>query len=201
MIVGLFLLVAVVLQTQTTSGPCSPIAPNNSGSVTINCPGINKAQADELTKIINKLLANQTDLKQFGNKLDEILKAVDALANGRSVTQMQKDAMAAVLAVLPTEVIPITTYASAEDGLSYGQEIGTGILMGHWDVQGRAVNRAIATPFDNLRGVAILVHDKDHPPAKALSLQRALKAADITAPILTDTSQDTTGLVLWIGRR
>jgi len=43
---------------------------------TINC-GIGKAQGAELLKIINRILSNQTDLKRFGDTLDEMLKGIN----------------------------------------------------------------------------------------------------------------------------
>ena len=39
----------------TTSGPCSPIAPNNSGSITINCPKLSKEDRDALIKRLNEV--------------------------------------------------------------------------------------------------------------------------------------------------
>ncbi len=64
-------------QSSTTSGPCSPIAPNNSGSITINCPGMSKEQGKKMIDILNKILKNQIDPSVVMEKLDEILKAVN----------------------------------------------------------------------------------------------------------------------------
>jgi hypothetical protein len=64
--------------TAQTTGRCSPAVSGNRNTFTINC-GIGKAQGEMLLKIVNKILANQTDLKKFGNELDEILTGVNAL--------------------------------------------------------------------------------------------------------------------------
>lgn len=65
------------LQTSTTSGPCSPIAPNNSGSITINCAGISKQQGEEMLRILNKILTERLDTKTVLAKLDEVLQIVE----------------------------------------------------------------------------------------------------------------------------
>jgi hypothetical protein len=179
-----------------TTGACSPINTGNSNTFNITC-GIGKQQGDALLKIINKILANQTDLIGFGGKLDEILKAVNTIATGRTLDSTQQRAIAAILSATPREVVPITAYLSAEDGTSYGKALGDAILMGGWGVQGNAVNQAAATQFDSIRGVAILVPNKENPPTAAVLLQRALKAAQVDAPFMTSNE----GLVLWIGRR
>ena len=62
----------------TTKGSCSPANTGNINTFTIIC-GIGKEQGDDLPKIVNKILANQKDLKEFGDKLDEILKRVDEI--------------------------------------------------------------------------------------------------------------------------
>ena len=57
----------------TTSAPCSPIAPNNSGTITINCPDTAKRDA-----IINLLKQNDGDVKRTLNKV----ASQDRPANG-----------------------------------------------------------------------------------------------------------------------
>ncbi len=73
----LFSSLGIAQQSATTSGPCSPIAPNNSGSITINCPGMSKEQGQKLIDILNKILKDQLDPNVVMKKLDEILKAVN----------------------------------------------------------------------------------------------------------------------------
>src|ERR1700687_2482479 len=64
-------------QSATTSAPCSPIAPDNTGTITINCSGISKEQGRKMLAILNKVLANQLDPNEVMAKLDEILHAVN----------------------------------------------------------------------------------------------------------------------------
>lgn len=60
-----------------TTGTCSPAISGNNDQVTINCRGMSKAQAEEMSSILNKILANQIDPATVMAKLDEILKAVN----------------------------------------------------------------------------------------------------------------------------
>ncbi len=70
-------LLALAQQSSTTSGPCSPVAPNNSGAITINCSGLSAKQGDQMLKILNKILTDRLDTDAVLKKLDEILHAVN----------------------------------------------------------------------------------------------------------------------------
>jgi hypothetical protein len=53
---------ALAQQSSITSGPCSPIAPDNTGNITIKCTGLSPDQARSLAGIpslINKILQEQ----------------------------------------------------------------------------------------------------------------------------------------------
>jgi len=77
----LFSSVAVAQQSATTSAPCSPIAPDNSGSITINCPGISKEEGRKMIAILNRILANQINPDLVMVKLDEIQHGVSSIEN------------------------------------------------------------------------------------------------------------------------
>jgi hypothetical protein len=68
--------VAYAGQTAKTTGQCSPIATNNKGTITINCPGMSEEQSEQILKILNKILAEKLDYNEVMNKLDEILYEV-----------------------------------------------------------------------------------------------------------------------------
>ena len=76
-VVLLFSSLVLAQQSATTSAPCSPIAPENTGTITINCPGIPKEQAQKMLSLLNKMLAKgvNTDavLTQILEKEDEII--------------------------------------------------------------------------------------------------------------------------------
>jgi len=63
---------ALAQRPATTSAPCSPIAPENTGVITIKCPGISKEQWQKMFAILNTILANTS-------KLDEIEKQINNL--------------------------------------------------------------------------------------------------------------------------
>jgi hypothetical protein len=70
--------------TAKTKGACSPAVSGNNNQIAINCRGLSKAQAEEMSSILNKILANQINPKDVMTKLDEILKAVNP--NARTTT-------------------------------------------------------------------------------------------------------------------
>jgi hypothetical protein len=73
-----FLLVAsfgLAQQPATTLGACSPIAPNNSGSITINCPRLSKAERDALRKLLNDVLAG--DFNSMRATLEKIQSEIN----------------------------------------------------------------------------------------------------------------------------
>jgi hypothetical protein len=78
-VVLLFSSLAVAQQSVTTSGPCSPVAPENTGTITINCPGMSKDQGQKMLAILNKILANQIDPDVVMAKLGEIEKEIQRL--------------------------------------------------------------------------------------------------------------------------
>lgn len=80
-VVLLFSSLALAQQSTTTSAPCSPIAPDNKGTITINCPGIPKEQGQKTIDLLNRILAKGADtdalLVALNEKVDELLHAVN----------------------------------------------------------------------------------------------------------------------------
>lgn len=71
--------IAFAQQSASTSAPCSPIAPNNKGSITINCPGMSKEQGRKMIAILNKILANQLDPDAVMKLLESTSKNVEEI--------------------------------------------------------------------------------------------------------------------------
>lgn len=61
-------------QSATTSAPCSPIAPDNTGTITIKCPGMPKEQWQTLLSILNKIQANQVNPDLVMSRLDQLIE-------------------------------------------------------------------------------------------------------------------------------
>src|SRR5271165_3672508 len=78
--------------TAETKGSCSPANTGSNNTFTITC-GIGKEQGAELLRIVNRILANQTDLKQFNDKLEQILTGINDIRQssaGRRLSDEQK---------------------------------------------------------------------------------------------------------------
>ncbi len=75
-------LLASSQQTSTTTGPCSPVAPNNTGTITIQCGGLSPKLGNQLVAILNRIAKNQLDPDAVMAKLDEIGKDVKKLGRG-----------------------------------------------------------------------------------------------------------------------
>jgi hypothetical protein len=78
-------------QSATTSGPCSPIAPNNTGAITINCPGMSKQQGQKMIDILNKILKDQLDPNVVLTKLDEIQTGVSSIRGELETKKHQEE--------------------------------------------------------------------------------------------------------------
>lgn len=62
-----------------TKGSCSPIAPNNQGSITITCTGFSEKQNQQILGFIKQLSSDQAkDQEVLLAKLDEVLAAIKA---------------------------------------------------------------------------------------------------------------------------
>jgi hypothetical protein len=73
----LFSSLALAQQSATTSGPCSPIATENTGTITINCPGMSKQQSEKIIVLLKEILANRVDTDAILLKLDDCLKGLN----------------------------------------------------------------------------------------------------------------------------
>lgn len=81
---------ALAQQTSTTMAPCSPIAPDNNGSITINCPGISQEQGRKMLVILNRILANEIDPEVVMVKLDEIQHGVTSIEKDLAETKRKE---------------------------------------------------------------------------------------------------------------
>jgi hypothetical protein len=107
-----------------TAGLCSPANTGNNNTFTINC-GIGKAQGDALLKIVNKILSNQTDLKQFDDKLDEILKSVNEIrrfSGPRHLSDQQKTALLSAMSVFKGERVTISAAMGDTEAYHFAQD-------------------------------------------------------------------------------
>jgi hypothetical protein len=80
-----------VAQSAATSGPCSPIAAQNSGSITINCPGISVEEGRKMLAILNRILVNQINPDLVMVKLDEIQHGVSSIESELGAKKKQEE--------------------------------------------------------------------------------------------------------------
>lgn len=199
-------------QSNITSGQCSPIANSNSGSITINCPGLSAAQGAELLKIVNKILLNQKDLKDFADKLDEILRGVNdirkASAN-RHLSEEQKKSLTTALGSFQGEKATITVvdgnpeaYGYALDFASVFQAAGIPLTVFSAGADKTGVNSVTMSGGPPISGVDL--QPKDETAWKTPLVQvfdRALLAVKVphTAHYMGALSE--TNLTIYIGPR
>jgi hypothetical protein len=119
----------------------------------------------------------------------------------RFLSAEQKSKLAQEISNFSPQEIEITRFMSSDDALGYGADIGNAILAGGWTVKGNAINMAVATAFDGVRGLSILVKDASAPPLKARQLQQAMIAAKIPVTLASDSSLSADVIVLWVGSR
>ena len=70
-----------------------------------------------------------------------------------------------------------------------------------WKIEGNEIRRVAVKSLEPVRGVAVVVRDKNAAPEKAVQLKAALAAAKITAPLVSDPGLAPDATLLWIGRR
>jgi hypothetical protein len=73
--------VALAQKSATTSGPCSPIASGNTGTITINCPVMSKKQEQEMVSVLNKILRDRLDPKSVMAVLNQLGAEVSHLSS------------------------------------------------------------------------------------------------------------------------
>lgn len=128
-------------QTSTTSGPCSPIAPNNSGTITIQCGGISSKLANQLLEMMNRI-AKDRDPDAIMKKLDNILKGVNEIreaASPREFSKGQHDRLISLVKQLPAPLSSNVVFDSVvgnAEAQRYGNHLSTALS----DALGRDIN-------------------------------------------------------------
>jgi hypothetical protein len=167
-----------------TKGTCSPAVTGSKNTFTITC-GIGEEQGAELLKIVNKILANQGDLKEFGGKLDEILRGINQIRETsaqRHLTDEQKSLLLSLLASFAHHKVTITCIWGDVEGKAYAMDFVEVFRKAGWTgVEGMGTGQAM---FDSDPvGVAIKLNSDDVAenklPADANVIATALKQAGV----------------------
>jgi hypothetical protein len=203
---GLVLLVPVAALADDAPAPANcafsaqPLFGGDPNSVTIACSGIDEAIANQLAALMTRILHDRLDPQMVNAKLDEVERTPDD-GVARALDEAQRQVIVQNLAGKGAEQIAITAHPSVEDSAGYAKDIANPLLMVGWQIEGHQIRRAAPKALELVRGVALVVRDRDAPPQKAVRLKAALTAARVNAPIVSDPSLAPESTMLWIGRR
>jgi hypothetical protein len=70
-----------------------------------------------------------------------------------------------------------------------------------WQIEGNQIRRAAPKAIEGVTGVAVVVHDANAAPPKALLLRKALAAGSVGAPLVSDPGVPEGAAMIWVGRR
>ncbi len=170
--------------TASTKGACSPANTGNRNTFNITC-GIGKEQGTQLIKIVNKILANQTDLKEFGNKLDAILRGVNDIKEANlpiRIDDRQRPSLIAALSPFKEQKITVQRVSGDHLGGQTAEDLVGILAQSGWiDPSGAPIKEASIGFFSkDPVGIVIEVNDKDADanaiPPGANALIRSLSA-------------------------
>jgi hypothetical protein len=171
---------ALAQQSATTSAPCSPIAPDNTGTITINCPGMSKEQGQKMLAILNKILANQLDPDVVIGKLDEIEKELQGVAKSIPRSRVMSEPHLQVFTSALNETIGgirVIIAGSSDDVYPLAKQLCEAAKQAKWNYacpRGRNSVMAGEPEIEGLECYTADWHSED-----ALVFKQAMKAADL----------------------
>lgn len=169
-------------------------------SASIGCAAVNEAMGNQLADLLSRILNDRLDPQMVMVKLGEI-EPLPPEGVARAVADDQRQAIVNSLAGKQTQQIAIIAHPQVFDSAEYAGSLATPLLMAGWQVEGNQVRRAAPKQLDGVYGVALVVRDPNAPPEKTAVLRRALSAAKIPTPLVTDPALAPDATVLWIGKR
>ena len=97
----------------------------------------------------------------------------------RHLSSEQKKAISNALKAFPPQQVNIYAVVGTTDGTTFGLELAAAINSAGWTAKFLGVE----TSGGELRGIALVMKDTNHPPPGTQQLQDALKAAGLSAPM------------------
>ena len=178
----------------------SALISQDQGQVMINCVGVTEEFGTQLAGVLTYVLQHRLDPQIVIAKLDEIEGAPPGDAP-RTLSADQAQTLVQGLVGKPTGTIAIVAYPDGKDAGDYALAIATKLQIAGWQIEGRQVRRSAPQNLVDITGIALVVHDEKSPPEAALQLKRAMGAAKIFLPIISDPSMGKDTELLWIGKR
>jgi hypothetical protein len=170
------------------------------GQVMINCVGVGQAFAGQLAGVLTYIMQRRLDPEQVIAKLSEIEGAPEPNV-ARKLSDDQGQTIIQSLIAKPTQQIAIIANPQEADSGDYAKSIAGQLLMAGWQIEGNQIRRVALPVLDEMPGLVLVVRDDKNPPEKALLLKKALAAAKILAPVVSDPTMAADEAMLWVGKR
>jgi hypothetical protein len=170
------------------------------GQVMINCIGVSEVLAGQLAGVLTYIMQRRLDPEQVIAKLSEIEGAPEPNV-ARKLSDDQGQTIIQSLIVKPAQQIAIIANPQEADSGDYAKSIAGQLLMAGWQIEGNQIRRVALPGLDEMPGLVLVVHDDKNPPEKAMLLKKALAAAKILAPVVSDPTMAAGETLLWVGKR
>ena len=169
------------------------------GQVMINCVGVSEEFGTQLAGILTYVLQKRLDPEIVIAKLNE----VEGVPQGDAPRTLSADQGQTIVQSLvgTKEQIAIFTDPGGKEPGDYALEIATKLGVAGWQIEGNQIRRAVPAGLEGINGVVLVVHDEKAPPPKALALKKAMNAAKIFVPVISNADVPADGAVLWVGKR
>jgi len=143
----LFLPVLAFSHSSTTTGQCSPIAPNNSGSVTINCSGLTASQRQLLAKRPSP--PDEVAGFPIGQYSRDPAKLDVCIEQGaaRHVAKEQIDSLDRALRPYAGQKIQIQIYTMVKESNDFGGEVSAALKHAGLDPEDMRRNEHVWTSY------------------------------------------------------
>jgi hypothetical protein len=179
----------------------APLMAQPEGSVLIGCVGgVSDAFGEQLVLVLNQILQNRMDPQAVMVKLGEVSSVPDE-GVARTVNEIQRHAIIEALSGKDSAQVAIIAHPLVDDSAEFAKGIAAPLTMVGWQIEGNQIRRAAPKSVEGLHGVAIVVHDSNAAPPKALLLRKALAAGSIGAPLVSDPGLPDGAAMIWVGRR
>jgi hypothetical protein len=176
------------------------LVPQGQGQVMINCVGVTEDFGGQLAGILTYVLQNRLDPEIVIAKLNEIEGVPEGDAP-RSLTVDQGQAIVQSLVGAKPEVIAMIANPAGSDSGEYSISIATRLGMAGWQIEGNQIRRLVPPGLADIAGLVLVVQNEKAPPEKAVALKKAMAAAKIYLPIVSDAQMAQGGAMLWVGKR
>ena len=179
----------------------APLMAQPEGSVLIGCVGgVTDAFGEQLVMVLNQILQNRLDPQAVLAKLGEVGSVADE-GVARTVNEVQRHAIIEALSGKDNAQVAIVAHPLVDDSAEFAKGIAAPLTMVGWQIEGNQIRRAAPKAIEGVTGVAVVVHDSNAAPPKALLLRKALAAGSIGAPLVSDPGLPEGAAMIWVGRR